>query len=234
MYQRLSAAVSSAMLLCMLPSYAADTPALTVPTGYGHFELRPIKVDVARIAPEVQGKFQETVSRLMEPTLARWNEDGQRSGRAGTLAIEVTLTDMKFVSGTKRFWIGPLAGSSHSAGAVAYIDVASGRELASQSFTDASGAWAGSVTIGARDNRMISALASQMANYVAQCSAICFGNPVPGSPRRHDVSMSSSGEAALPSVYDQLVKLDDLRKRGILTEQEFQEQKKAILDRQKK
>ena len=126
------------------PSHSADNPQTAPSNGYAQFELRPVKLAVRSIAPEVRDKFEATLSKLIDPTLLQWNEEGRRSGRTDALAIEITLTDMKFVSGSKRFWIGPLAGSSHAAGTVAFIDAASGRELAHESFTDASGVWAGS------------------------------------------------------------------------------------------
>jgi len=211
------------MMLCTLPSFAGGDSVAAPSNGYGQFELRPVKLAVPSIAPAVREKFQAALSKLIDPTLMRWNEEGRRNGRTDTLAIEVTLTDMKFVGGATRFWIGPLAGSSHAA---------SGRELAHESFTDASGAWAGAVTIGALDNHMISALANQMASYVTRCTTVCFGNQTIGLSQPQAAIAVPPEDARVSKFYDDLTKLDDLRKRGLLTEQEFQAQKKALLDRQ--
>jgi hypothetical protein len=42
-----------------------------------------------------------------------------------------------------------------------------------------------------------------------------------------------SEKPAAGDLYTELIKLDDLRKRGILTEEEFQAEKKKVLNRSK-
>lgn len=62
----------------------------------------------------------------------------------------------------------------------------------------------------------------------------------PGKPSSTSESSTTAkpGSTPLPAageqdVYDELMKLDELRKKGILTEQEFQAEKKRILSRQR-
>ena len=66
-------------------------------------------------------------------------------------------------------------------------------------------------------------------------ATVVFKTLAPGDPELD----TSAGNPAKPattvtdSLYDELLKLDDLRKKGILTEEEFAVQKKKVLDRSK-
>ena len=55
--------------------------------------------------------------------------------------------------------------------------------------------------------------------------------PMPASEPAPPVAASEKPAAG--DLYTELIKLDDLRKRGILTEEEFQAEKKKVLSRSK-
>jgi hypothetical protein len=59
--------------------------------------------------------------------------------------------------------------------------------------------------------------------------------PVPAAAADGSPAASYAPAPATPTdeLYNELTKLDDLRKRGILTDEEFQAQKKKVLDRSK-
>ena len=202
--------------------------------GFGRFELLPIEVSGTKVHPTVLGKFRDSLEQQVGPTLATWNSESRDSGRDRALGVRVTLTDMRFVTGAKRFWIGPIAGSSHAAGTVTFVDLDSGEALASESFDSASGAWAGTATVGALDNRMIRTLASRMAGYVNACTTICFGDSRPkrlSSQTTDSPSALETEEREKSDLYKDLTELDELRKKEILSEEEFQTEKEEILKR---
>ena len=84
----------------------------------------------------------------------------------GTLAIEVVITEMKFVSGAKRFWAGAFAGGSRSVATASLIDVESQRVLYTEEFRQQANSTAGAYSIGASDNAMIDRLAANIASWV--------------------------------------------------------------------
>jgi len=55
----------------------------------------------------------------------------------------------------------------------------------------------------------------------------------PAAPKEASPARPIEPAGPRPDLYGELIKLDDLRKRGILTEAEFQAQKKKLLDAQK-
>ena len=241
--RRTSQMVRRTLLLLLSGFLASGVPALSDEgsaagrnSGYGQFELLPVEASGPSIHPTVLAKFRDSFEQQVGPTLAAWNAAARDSGRSGSLGIRVTITDMRFVTTARRFWIGPLAGSSRAAGTVSLVDLDSGKILASDSFDAASGAWAGAVTVGALDNRMIRTLASRMASYVNGCTAICFGESNPPSARSPgDVDPVVDGGAVEESresdLYRELNELDELRRKGILSEAEFQAEKREVLKR---
>jgi hypothetical protein len=132
---------------------------------YARFELRDITAQ-AQVHPKVMTKFTTELKLRIDESLGRWNAEGDKPGHAGTLAIEVVITEMKFVSGAKRFWAGALAGGSRSVAITRLIDVDSGQVLYTQEFREQANSVAGAYSIGASDNAMIDRLAAGIATWV--------------------------------------------------------------------
>ena len=160
-------------LAATLPVFAQDA---TRPlAGYAHYELRDIQAKV-EVHPKVMKKLTTELKLRIDDALARWNAEGGKPGHAGTLAVEMVVTDMKFVSGNKRFWAGAFAGGSHSAAEVRLVDVESGKVVDTATFEHKAGSMAGSFSIGAADNAMLDRLAASAATWVI---AKHVGTPVP-------------------------------------------------------
>jgi hypothetical protein len=165
-------------LLAALPAFAQDTKARPL-AEYARFELRDIQAKV-EVHPKVMNKLTTELKLRIDPALERWNADGAQPGHAGTLAIETVITDMKFVSGGKRFWAGAFAGGSHSAAEVRLVDVETGQVVESEKFEHKASAMSGSMSIGAADNAMLDRLAQSVATWVIA---------------RHDGAAAPSAEA---------------------------------------
>jgi hypothetical protein len=145
----------------------ADSPAEQARplVSYERVELRDIKT-LTKVHDKVLAKLKTELKLKLDEPMARWNAEGGLPGSSGTLAIEITITDMKFVSGGKRFLIGGMAGGSRAAGLVRLIDGESGQVLASQGFHEASNGRQGGWTMGATDNLMLDRLAATMGTWV--------------------------------------------------------------------
>ena len=150
--------------LVALPAFAQEGPARAL-SEYARYELRDIQAKV-EVHPKVMTKLTTELKLHIDDALTRWNAAGAQAGRAGTLAIEMVVTDMKFVSGGKRFWAGALAGGSHAAAEVRLVDADSGQVVESETFQHKASAMSGSFSIGAADNAMLDRLAESAANWV--------------------------------------------------------------------
>ncbi len=85
------------------------------------------------------------------------------SGRP--LLITPHVSDIKFIGGAARFWVGPLAGSSAVRMKVTYTDLRSNAVVAEPEFYAQANAFAGSFTFGAMDNLMLERIANEIVDY---------------------------------------------------------------------
>ncbi len=134
-------------------------------SSYARYELHDITADV-KVHPKVMDKLNTELKLKLDGPMTRWNQDGGQAGHTGTLAVEVSIIDMKFVSGGKRFWAGGFAGDSHAAGVVKLVDKDSGKVLHSQNFINHANGIAGAWSFGATDNGMLDHLAANMGDWV--------------------------------------------------------------------
>src|SRR5262245_57067784 len=87
------------------PTHASDAPdARRTVSEYARFELRDVTATV-NVHPKVLARLTSELKLRLDDSLAAWNLEGAQPGHAGTLAVEVTITDMNFVGG-KRVWGG--------------------------------------------------------------------------------------------------------------------------------
>src|SRR5688572_2300916 len=145
----LCAAVSISPVYAQDPADAPDADSPAEPArsllSYARVELRDIKA-LTKVHDKVMAKLTTELKLKLDEPIARWNVEGGLPGNSGTLAIEVTITDMKFVSGGKRFFVGGMAGGSRAAALVRLIDAESGQILASHGFQEASNGRQGGYT----------------------------------------------------------------------------------------
>jgi hypothetical protein len=167
--------VSAFWLAAASGTASAQDAAAPSLSGFAHYELHDMTADV-KVHPKVMAKLASELKLKLDEPMARWNQEGGKAGHSGTLAVEVSITDMKFVSGGKRFWAGGFAGDSHAAGMVRLVDKESGKVLHSQNFINHANGFAGAWTFGATDNGMLDHLAANMGTWVI---AIHDGSTLP-------------------------------------------------------
>ena len=152
-------------LLAVSPSFAQDAAEARAVSSYARFELRDITAKV-EVHPKVMDKLTTELKLRIDESIARWNTEGALPGHAGTIAIEVVVTELRFVSGAKRFWAGGFAGGSRSVARARLIDADSGQELYTEEFRHQANSVAGAYSLGASDNAMLDRLAASIASWV--------------------------------------------------------------------
>jgi hypothetical protein len=217
-------------LLAIAATAFATTASADPIAGYNVFELRSTVLDegVRNVGhnPAVVAKLNENIESHCGGKISQWNSYRNPNEPRAVLIIEPHLTKLHFVGGNARFWLGPFKGNSDIFSDVKIVDAESGNVLAQESFRGHGNGFKGTVTIGATDNHMIVSVASDMCDYIVKsiapnsrpvdAQAPASVDPVPGD--------------AKGDLYAQLLKLDELRKRGILTEAEFQKEKQKLLE----
>jgi hypothetical protein len=125
----------------------------------------------------ILGKIQENVSHNMSSLLPSWNAAGVALTPKRTLLIESVVTEIKFVSGTKRFWLGPILGSSAVILNAKITDKETGKVVASPVFYARAQAMGGTFTIGATDNLMLTRIARDLTDYLVANFSAAIGGP---------------------------------------------------------
>ena len=81
------------------------------------------------------------------------------------LLIKPHIRQIKFIGGGARFWTGAMAGSSVVVMEAEFVDLAKGESVAWPEYQRVASAYSGSWSIGAADNRKLSDIARDFANY---------------------------------------------------------------------
>ena len=206
---------------------AAMFAALLASGAVGAAELRPIQ-STARMNGAAVHKIERGIMQGLQQVLPTY---------PASVVIEPIVSELRFESGGKRFWLGAMAGSSR---VNVRVRITSGGQTFEKSFYQDSGAWKGAWTVGAADNYMLERVAHDAVEYVMQRPWEAVGKlegaVESGTPTQAAEGVSSPQAAppvgsAIDALYNDLTKLDDLRKRGLITEEEFEARKKRILEK---
>ncbi len=148
---------------------------------FGRVELRAVQLTPALAGRTANQhaliKIQQNVSLKMNPELARWNSENQRGAPNRTLVIDPVVTDIKFIGGNARFWVGPIAGSSAVVLTVRIYEKETGKAVANPVFYARGSAMGGTFTIGATDNIMLTRVADRFSSYLKGNFADAVGGP---------------------------------------------------------
>ena len=101
----------------------------------------------------------------LNAVITAWNLVGAEQAPR-TLLIEPTITEIKFINGTARFWAGALAGSSMVVVQTRITEKETGQLIAEPEFYARAAAMAGAWSIGGADNAMLTRIANRVADYV--------------------------------------------------------------------
>jgi hypothetical protein len=104
--------------------------------------------------------------KMLFPNLKRV-EQGEEFSTTGdkTLRITPVISDIKFIGGAARFWVGAWAGSSQVRMQATFQDSSNDEVIADSAFYRKAGAWSGGMTIGYTDNKMLEEVAMDVVNY---------------------------------------------------------------------
>ncbi|MDR0902439.1 MAG: hypothetical protein LBM92_06690, partial [Opitutaceae bacterium] len=151
-------------------------------SNFTAFEIKPVT-----LAPRYANndtnkkalvKIQENLSLVMDPTITNWNHIGATKGTPQrTLVITPVVSEIKFIGGAARFWVGPVAGSSAVILRVAIVEKETGKTIATPEFYSSAGSWNGSWTVGGTDNAMLGRTATKVSDYLIKNYATPVGGP---------------------------------------------------------
>jgi hypothetical protein len=128
-----------------------------------HVEIAP-KFASAGANKKAAKKIDEQLFMEMRKVFTDLRDDAETPAQGGLL-IEPLIEEIKFIGGGARFMVGAMAGSSAVPMKVTFTDVATGEVIAAPEFYQSANAFAGAYSYGAADNRMLSAIASDIASY---------------------------------------------------------------------
>lgn len=139
-------------------------------SAFTRFELKPVALAAPYAGQEANEaalkKIQENADARLIPLVADWNKRAAAQP-ARTLVIQPTVTEIKFINGTARFWTGALAGSSIVVIETRFIEKETGRQIAKPEFYSRAAAMSGAWSFGGADNAMLVRIANRLADYVA-------------------------------------------------------------------
>lgn len=161
-----------------VPARAADAPEFAVDArnpapavalkAFDRFELVPVAMGEswAKFEANVAAKnnLQANLDERLPPLLASWNGKGTTKGR--TLRIAPEVTDVRFITGGKRFWGGAFAGSSWMLVTVHLTDAATGESIGDPKFYQQANAFGAAYSFGATDKHMIIRLSGMIEDYL--------------------------------------------------------------------
>ncbi len=138
-------------------------------SNFSRFEISPIALPAPYAGQEANEaalkKIQENLDARLNAVITAWNLVGAEQAPR-TLLIEPTITEIKFINGTARFWAGALAGSSMVVVQTRITEKETGQLIAEPEFYARAAAMAGAWSIGGADNAMLTRIANRVADYV--------------------------------------------------------------------
>jgi hypothetical protein len=151
------------------PSTETNPSPLEKFSAFNRFELIPLKAANNEVAEQkaamlkIEENIQDRLGKRLQPL-----NDKAVNGTTRTLVIEPTVTELKFVSGGKRFFAGAWAGSSAVVLKAKFTEKESGKSIATPEFYSHASAMSGAATFGGNDNAMLVRIANSLAVYVLQ------------------------------------------------------------------
>ena len=145
-------------------------------SSFQHFRLSPV-VAVSKEASQqsaAMAKISMNTQMRLGSTLIGW-ENKSQSGR--TLKVEPRITELKFVSGTKRFFAGDFAGSSAVVMHVRLVDADTGKVIGDPEFYQRAAAEGGTWSFGGTDNGMLARIATVAQQYLRRNYSSAVGGP---------------------------------------------------------
>jgi hypothetical protein len=158
------------------PDVNQNPPPSEALSAFQHYQLMPVTGSTAKVRQQTaaMAKISANVSDKLGNTIEGW-QNHNSSGR--TLKIQPRITQLKFVSGTKRVFAGDFAGSSAVIMKLRLTDVETGRLIAEPEFFQRAAAEGGTWTFGGTDNAMLVRIATVAQQYLQRNYTRAVGGP---------------------------------------------------------
>jgi hypothetical protein len=148
-------------------------------SAFTHVELAKIELVAPYAGQEANEraliKIQENVSHKADPLVQGWNDAGAGVTPVRTLVITPVITEIKFIGGGTRFWVGAMAGSSAVILKVTFTEKETGKVIATPMFFARAAAMGGAWTFGSTDNLMLVRVAGRLTDYLSANYASAVG-----------------------------------------------------------
>jgi hypothetical protein len=155
-------------------------------SAFGQFEIQKVTLNPTYSRHDANlrasARIQEHFTARVNPIVDDWNRSIPPTPQPRVMVIEPRIEHLKFIGGSARFWVGPLAGSSAVIMKVKYIDKASGKIIAEPEFFQRAAAWSGAFTVGGQDNAMLARIVTLIADYTKGNYQEAVGGPS-GAPQ---------------------------------------------------
>lgn len=162
-------------------------PAPSVPfSEYKNFELK----EIAMLAPyagqaineKAKEKLQAEFDLKLKGQVEAWNSSAESRPEAqGTLLIEPIIKEIKFISGSARFWGGALTGDSAVVMEVFYKNKESGQVISKAEFYQHANAYGAAWSVGGTDKAMLARIATLVSEFTTNNFQTAVGGPT-GKP----------------------------------------------------
>lgn len=136
---------------------------------FNKFDLRDLaglQTGASDASRKAEAKIAQHLREQVAPIVAAWNVAAAKSGSANSLLVEPQIVELKFVGGSKRFWVGALAGSSYVILKVKMTEQPSGRVIGEPVFYQRAQAMGGAYTMGGSDNDMLQRIVGLVTSYL--------------------------------------------------------------------
>lgn len=157
-------------------------------SAFSAYELRPVTLAAPYVGKGNNDKacikIQENLSLKGGQLVASWTAAGANVSPKRTLVIEPEITEIKFINGGARFWVGAIAGSSAVVMRARLFEKETGREIATPVFYARANAWGGAFSFGATDNVMLTRIAGRLVEYLSLNYGTAIGGPSGWEPQK--------------------------------------------------
>ncbi|MDQ8186355.1 hypothetical protein [Pelagicoccus sp. SDUM812002] len=168
-----------------LSEYENEPPSKAF-SSFENFELAQVTLakpfDEKEVNKRALEKLQAELDVKLAPLVSEWNASAdERPDAGGTLLVEPVVREIKFVSGSTRFWGGAMAGDSAIVVEVKYLDKATGELISKARFYQHANAMGGGWSVGGTDKAMLARVGTLVMEFTERNFEQAVGGPT-GKP----------------------------------------------------
>jgi hypothetical protein len=127
-----------------------------------------VTADYPTVVQDLKSKLLSTLEARNQ-TAKKYKKTGMKDAAplpGSTLLVEVTIPEMRIVSGASRFWVGAMSGSSYMNVHVRLTDAATGRLVHEKTVGSSASAFAAAYSGGANDRSLVNDMGEIVGEYL--------------------------------------------------------------------